>query len=287
MRSSDQRYYDVQRPKRTAEDFTVEIVKALQRARIEGDIEGLDDVLRRSASEYPVVLLACGRTANDFRRSFRRGVGGYHSIAFNNLAPLELLVDERLDGYAAMRLSREQHRNVKDKAEKLYERDRLIDDPQGAIWTQLIHAHNAGHKEEHIDLLLNLRDRGRVLNEQDRAGYQVFPPLTVDELPDNLPSNDAVLPFAARQFVTWQERRESIRWTAWRSGITTSVRMLSAYLDGSSMMAARYCRGDEPSSHEHRRHFQARVDRIEEKCGAKLDEWSAAWGGLTPERMFE
>lgn len=285
MRSSDQRYYHVQRPKRTAEDFTVEIVKALQRARIDGDIKGLDDVLGRSASEYPVVLLACGRTANDFRRSFRRGVGGYHNIPFNNLAPLDLLVDERLDGYAAMRLSREQHANVKDKSEKLYERDRLISDPQGTTWTQLIHAHMAGQREEHIDLLLNLRDRGRVLNEQDRAGYQLVPFPMADELPDNLPSNDAVLPFAARQFVTWQQRKDDIRWEAWRSGITTSVRMLSAYLDGSSMMAARYCRGDEPSTHDHRRHFQARVDRIENEFGLKLDVFAAEWDGRRPEEV--
>jgi len=285
MRSSDQRYYHVQRPKRTTEDFTVEIVKALQRARIEGDIKGLDDVLGRSASEYPVVLLACGRTANDFRRSFRRGVGGYHNIPFNNLAPLDLRVDERLDGYAAMRLSREQHANVKDKSEKLYERDRLISDPQGATWTQLIHAHMAGQREEHIDLLLNLRDRGRVLNELDRAGYQLLPFPMPDELPDNLPSNDAVLPFAARQFVTWQQRKDDIRWEAWRSGITTSVRMLSAYLDGSSMMAARYCREDEPSTHEHRRPFQARVDRIENEFGLKLDVFAAEWDGRRPEEV--
>ncbi len=284
MRSSDQRYYHVQRTKRAGEQYGAHIVAALQLARSEGQTEQLNAVIHDSAVEHPVVLLACGRTATDFRRQFRRGTPGYHCIAANDVAPIDLLRDEKLDGYVAMRLTREQHRAVRDKAEKLYGRDRLLSDPQGAIWKELVSASIAGQREEHIDLLANLRDRGRVLNEQDRQGYQVEPLPKRDELPEDLPTNEAVLPFAAHQFLTWQGRRDAIRWEAWRSGITTPVLMLTAYLDGGSMMEARYCRTGQRDTHEHRRHFQGQVDRIA-GLGSKLAEWAAQWDGFRPEQL--
>ncbi|WP_288484805.1 hypothetical protein [uncultured Novosphingobium sp.] len=195
------------------------------------------------------------------------------------------LLEERLDGYALMRLTREQHRILKSKSEKLYERDRLISDPQGTTWLAIIEAHLAGEREEHIDLLLNLRERGRVLNEQDRAGYQLVPYPTADQLLQDLPANEAVLPFAAAAFRTWQKRKDAIRWEAWRSGITTSLRMLEAHLDGSSMMEARYCRGDEPGEHEHRKHFHARVDLVEQQLGEELGVLAAKWDGSRPEQL--
>ncbi|WP_293984906.1 hypothetical protein [Sphingobium sp.] len=242
----------------------------------------MDAIIRESAAEYPAILLACGRTANDFRRAFRRGAAGYHNISANNLAPMELLRDEALDGYAVMRLTREQTTTVKGKAEKLFARDRLIDDPSGAIWLEVIHAHLAGEREAHLDLLLNLRDRGRVLNAADRAAYQIKPYPTSSELGD-LPSNDAVLPFAARQYLFYRDKTD--RYEQWRSLMTTPVRMLTAYLDNGSMMAARLCRGDEPSGHEHRRHFQARVTRIDVELGAQLEGWAAQWNGKRPEAL--
>jgi len=285
VRSSDQRYFHVQRTKRPTEQYGDQIVHARQTARTTGTTEQLDAVIRESAVEHPVVLLACGRTANDFRRQFRRGTPAYHGVAANDVAPIDLLRDEKLDGYVVMRLTREQHRAVRDKAEKLYGRDRLLSDPQGAIWTQVVHASLAGEREEHIDLLANLRDRGRVLNEQDRQGYQVVPFPTPDELPDDLPANEAVLPFAAHQFLTWQGHKDAIRWEAWRSGMTTPVLMLTAYLEGRSMMEARYCRTGQRDTHEHRRHFQGQVDRIA-GLGSKLDEWAGKWDGRRPEQVL-
>lgn len=283
MKSSDQRYFHVQRTKRDAQDFTREIVIALRDARTAGKLDALDVVIRESAIEYPTILMCCGRTANDFRRSFRRGPAGYHNVTANNLCPVELLRDEALDGYALIRLTREQARTIKDKAEKLYKRDRIIDDLQGAVWVEVMRAHLTGQSEEHLELLLDLRDRGRVANPNDRAGYQLVPYPVPDELPDNLPSNEAVLPFAARQFLFYRDKRS--RYDQWRNLMTTPVRMLTAYLDGASMMEARYCRGDEPGQHEHRKHFQARVDRIENEIGSQLEGWAAQWDGKRPEQL--
>lgn len=284
MRSSDQRYYHVQRTKREVQDFTKAIVIALRDARLEGKIDALDAIVRDSACEYRTILICCGRTANDFRRAFRRGPAGYHNVQANNLAPVDLLRDEALDGYSIIRLTREQARTVKDKAYKLYQRDRIIDDPQGAIWAKVMRATLTGQLEEHMDLLLNLRDRGRILNAADRSDYHLHAFPTPDELPDNLPSNEAVLPYAAKQYLRYIEFQD--RYDQWRKLMTTPVRMLTAYMDGQSMMAARYCRDDEPDSHEHRRHFQARIDRIENEIGAQLEGWAAQWNGERPEELI-
>ncbi|WP_448538519.1 hypothetical protein [Sphingobium yanoikuyae] len=282
MKSSDQRYFHVQRPKRLVQDFTEAIVNALRDARTEGHIDALDAIIRASAREYRTILFCCGRTANDFRRAFRRGPAGYHNVPTNNLAPIDLLRDEALDGYALIRLTREQARTIKDKREKLYERDRIIDDPQGAVWVEVMRATLAGQLEEHLDMLVNLRERGRVVNAADRSDYQLLPYPTKSELPD-LPSNEAVLPFAAMQFLRF--RRSTARYDQWRSLMITPVRMLTAYIDGESMMAARYCRADEPNRHQHRKHFQARVDRIESEIGPQLQGWAAQWDGKRPEQL--
>ncbi len=282
MRSSDKRYYHVQRPKRSAQDYTVDIVKALRDARLTGERGGLEAVIRDSAVEYPAILLACGITANDFRRSFRRGSAGYHNVQANNLADIEALRAERLDGYSVMRLTREQHKSVKDKSEKLRAGDRLISDPQGKLWMEVLVCMLAGQQDDHIDVLEGLRGQGRVMG--DRSGYDIGPSPTPHDLPDDLPSNEAVLPFAARQFLFYRNRTSG-RWDQWRGLMTTPVRMLTAYLDNGSMMVARYCRGDEPSTHEHQRHFMARVERIDVELGDRLASLAAQWNGLRPERL--
>jgi len=282
VRSSDQRYYHVQRTRREVEDFTVEIVRALRDARTEGKLDELDDVIERSACEYTSILLACGRTANDFRQSFRRGAAGFHVVTAAQVVPRELLLEERLDGYSLLRLSREQTRIVKAKSEKLYARDKLFHDPQGAVWAKIMRAMLSGLSEDHLDLLDDIRSDGLVLGN-DRAGYEIVPFPVADQLPDNLPSNDAVLPFAARQFIFYVDKRSG-PYERWRRHMTTPVRMLTAYLDGTSMMAARYCRGDEPGLHEHRSHFQARVDRITDELGHRLDDLAARWDGKRPEQ---
>lgn len=168
LRSSDQRYHDVRRVKRTVPEFNVQIVKALRDARLDSDaLPALNAVIEESAEEFSHVLLACGVTANDFRRNFRHGSAGYHRIPANDLAELGLLQQERLDGYVVFRMTKDQTWNVKQRWAKLRRADRLIHDPQGRHWARILAATLDGRRDEHVGYLCDLRDRGISLVEQN------------------------------------------------------------------------------------------------------------------------
>ena len=173
LRSSDQRYRHVQRTKRDTQAWEVasrDLDFALRAVRTgEGDFSAVEEAIRAGAAEFSHILLACGRTATDFRRNYRRGSPNWHIVNTNAICPVETLQRERLDGYVLMRLSREQTKNVKLRWAKLREQDRLIHDPQGALWAEVMGCHIDGERDEHLDMLLALRERGRGLVDDNQA----------------------------------------------------------------------------------------------------------------------
>lgn len=143
---------------------------ALRAARIgEGDFSAVLDAVRAGAPEFSHILLACGRTATDFRRNYRIGSPNWHIVNANNLCDVETLARERLDGFVLMRLSREQTKNVKLRWTKLRAQDVLIHDPQGIIWGRIVGAHVVGKREKHLGLLEDLRERGVSLVNENSA----------------------------------------------------------------------------------------------------------------------
>ena len=172
MRSSDQRYHAVQRTKRDSrnwEQWSTKLVAALRDARLGGSFEPLEQAIRGGAAEFSHILLACGRTATDFRRNYRVGSPNWHTVWANEICPLDTLATERLDGFAIMRLSREQAKNVKLRWTKLRRQDLLIHDPQGTHWIKAMGCWIDGNRDEHLGTLLDLRDRGVSLVDENTA----------------------------------------------------------------------------------------------------------------------
>ncbi|PNU04601.1 hypothetical protein [Novosphingobium guangzhouense] len=148
MKSSDQRYRQVQRVKRDTSGIQAKqeaIPAAISAVRYDpGQIVVHDGLVRDTASEFTHLLLACGRTASDFRRNFRRGAASWNVVAANDLAPMEDLKAAKLDGFSVLRLSREQVRTVRAKWRKLRDQDFLTHDPQGALWINLMRSNLLG-----------------------------------------------------------------------------------------------------------------------------------------------
>ncbi|KKI21967.1 hypothetical protein [Sphingomonas sp. Ag1] len=164
MRSSDQRYRHVQRKKRETQQWELasrDLAFALRDVRRnEGDFSAVEAAIKAGAAEFNHVLLASGRTATDFRRNFRVGSPNWHIVNANAICPIGLLQRERLDGFVLMRLSREQAKNVKLRWAKLRDQDRLLHDPQGAHWSEIVGCHVDGERDEHLAVLTGLREAG-------------------------------------------------------------------------------------------------------------------------------
>lgn len=164
MKSSDQRYHHVQRQKRDRrewEQVSRDLVRALRDVRTgEGEFAVVEDACRRGAAEFSHILLACGRTNTDFRRNYRVGSPNWHTIAVNQICPVELSRQERLDGFSIMRLSREQTKNVKFRWAKLAAQDVLVHDPQGVLWAEALGCWIDGKRKEHLSFIASLRDSG-------------------------------------------------------------------------------------------------------------------------------
>lgn len=173
MRSSDQRYRQVQRAKRDRKPWELasrKLAIALRAVRAgDGDFSAVEAAIRAGASEFNHVLLACGRTATDFRRNYRVGSPNWHIVNANAICPLSLLQRERLDGFVVMRLSREQAKNVKLRWAKLREQDILIHDPQGTHWAEIVGCLVDGERDEHLAVLTGLRERGASLVRENMA----------------------------------------------------------------------------------------------------------------------
>lgn len=167
MRSSDQRYFHVQRQKRDSrewEQWSKALILALRDVRTgQGDFAAVEAACRGAAAEWSHVLIATGRTANDFRRNFRLGSPNEHRVAVNDLAELSDLRAIGLDGFSALRLSKEQAKNVKLRWAKLHERDSLLHDPQGAHWSAILGMWIDGQRAEHIEALRGLYGAGNRL----------------------------------------------------------------------------------------------------------------------------
>jgi hypothetical protein len=167
VRSSDQRYFHVQRQKRDSrewEQWSKALILALRDVRTgQGDFAAVEAACRGGAAEWSHVLIATGRTANDFRRNFRLGSPNEHRVAVNDLAELSDLRAIGLDGFSVLRLSKEQAKNVKLRWAKLHERDALLHDPQGAHWSAILGMWIDGQRVEHIEALRGLYGAGNRL----------------------------------------------------------------------------------------------------------------------------
>lgn len=173
MRSSDQRYFHVQRQKRDSrewEQWSKALILALRDVRTgQGDFAAVEAACRGGAAEWSHVLIATGRTANDFRRNFRLGSPNEHRVAVNDLAEVSDLQAVGLDGFSVLRLSKEQAKNVKLRWAKLHERDSLLHDPQGAHWSAVLGMWIDGQRAEHIEALRGLYGAGIRLVTQNMA----------------------------------------------------------------------------------------------------------------------
>lgn len=170
MRSSDQRYFQVRRTKREANPH-LEVADALAMAR--EDIKTapvLYTLVRRSAPEFTHVMLACGRTANDFRRNFRRGPARHNVIPAKDIAPHAALLTEKLDGYTCIRLNREQYWNLKTRCGKVKPQDAVVHDPQGQWWSLLCYFMLRGPQADNLGLLTDLRGMAvRLFDPESKA----------------------------------------------------------------------------------------------------------------------
>jgi hypothetical protein len=159
-KSSDQRYFQARRPKRDTshiERWGQSFVTTLRDVRSDtSQFPRLEMLVRESAAEFSQLLLACGRTSHDFRRNFRRGAANWNVIVANDLAAMDDLRRERLDGFSIIRLSREQAQAVKAKWRKLRDQDYLFHDPQGSAWTLLLRSHVLGQRDG-LELVMGLR----------------------------------------------------------------------------------------------------------------------------------
>ena len=163
MKSSDQRYFQVRRPKSQINRY-VELAKALRDARHDPlKVIEVDKLVAASTTDFTHVMLVCGRTAKDFRRNFRRGCAEFNTVTAVQLVPYETLLKAELDGYSLLRLTKEQHWNVKQRWGKLREQDALLHDPQGAFWTRVLRALLDGRHDGHLSILTDIRDKGQRL----------------------------------------------------------------------------------------------------------------------------
>ncbi len=282
MRSSDQRYRQVQRTKRSTEqwqEWSNALVLALREAKLNlATFPAVERAVRGGAPEFGHILLASGRTANDFRRNYRQGSPHWHVLPTNSLCSQAALESEKLDGFTLMRLSREQVKNVKLRWMKLRAGDILIHDPQGALWTKLMAAMLAGSRDEHLGLLCDLRDRGDNLVEQnalmgsegavDRAARQLVK--LVQGFGTDTPEwvedwDEARCAKEARG--AWRRLKEMISLgAAWhnlsepefRVELEKELVVVEAFIDGGNVMAAAH---NPDTSGRHSR-LQPRLDRV-------------------------
>ena len=156
-RSSDQRYFQARRTKRKPNLFP-EIADAISMAKQNPSMAPIVYHLARASSvEFTHIMLACGRTAHDFRRNFRRGSAGHNTIPATDLVPYDDLRPAKLDGYVCFRLTREQYWNVKTRAGKVRIQDAVVHDPQGQWWSLLLHYMLKGPSVEHLGLLIDFQ----------------------------------------------------------------------------------------------------------------------------------
>ena len=281
MRSSDARYFQVRRTKRNV-NLWDELAPVIAAARREGGLNSaLLDLIERSAEEYTHVLLACGRTASDFRRNYRRGCAAHNIVEAREIAPHDALLAERLDGYQALRLTREQHWNVKNRFGKLRAQDQLFHDPQGRVWKELMAGAVAGPSGERVDILTALREEPVELfslndpfdlvellgKEMERRLRGMATP--TDEVPEL--SAIGARNLALREFVAIRKLR-----TYEPDGITTFSRadarkrleehlvVVEAYVEGRNVRAA-YADPDTSGRHCSEARLFARLSRVEDR----------------------
>jgi hypothetical protein len=282
MRSSDQRYYHVRRTKREVNLYP-EVDAAFTAARRDSSaIPELDHLIERSAREFSHVLLACGRTANDFRRSFRRGCARHNIIKASEIAPYEALLPEKLDGFVCLRLSKEQSWNVKERWGKLQPQDCLVHDPQGVIWTRLAHGSIAGPDPERLGILTDLQDRCIRFGEIDTVeglAHVVVKLLQRQlrslanktsehhpELTDTGYRNLAMEKFVAiRKLLTYEPDYMITHSKAdVRKALEECLVCVEAYVEGGNVRAA-YCDPDTSQRHCSEERLHARIARVEDR----------------------
>lgn len=288
MRSSDQRYFHVQRVKRdvtAVSECQAEIVLALRVARQDPSaLENLANLIRASAAEFSHLLLACGRTATDFRRNFRRGPAAHNIIYANDLADMASLQVARLDGFAVIRLSKEQARTVKAKWRKLRDQDHLVHDPQGQVWTALMSASLSGDCSG-LDHLAGLRAGEQLalarLRGDKEAAYAWFRERDLRERA-NVHNPDFIEPdhieLEAMQCFSWALNEYQMEWRkpgAWenpgavRKRIECNLVVAEAFAAGKGFAAA-YGAPDTSGRHCSERRLRQRLQRVDEQFG---DRW--------------
>lgn len=282
MRSSDQRYFQVRRTKREANLYP-EIAALLSDARRVGEVtSALEEAVQLSAQEFTHILLACGRTANDFRRNFRRGCANHNIVTAAEIAPYEALLSERLDGYVCYRLSKEQHWNVRERFGKLRPQDVLIHDPQGGLWTRLIEGRIAGPDLERLGILSDLRERGEALFDLDDAldlstlllkelerrfrSYAAGASDAMPEFTDVGLRNAAVREYVKiKRLLTWEPDYETMFSKAdVRERLEQCLVVVEAYVDGGDVRAALF---DPDTSKRHcsEARLFARLSHVEDR----------------------
>ncbi|WP_454883985.1 hypothetical protein [Sphingomonas oryzagri] len=299
MKTSDARYRHVQRTKRDPFDY-VDLVKAMRVARLDPrELEPLEQAVRDSTREFTHVLLATGQTANDFRRNFRVGANGVNILRANDLVAHDALQAEKLDGYVVMRISREQHKNLKLRWAKLRNQDRLYHDPQGTLWMSLMRGWaKAIGEDEILRELIHLRDSGVQLTRADEDDHQKRLERASKELVrfavsqafiDDMDWDEAKIHkegrdsfFGARVvFREGAERYVSV--DEWRKRIEERLVVSEAYVDGECVKAA-WANPDTSKRHSTTAQLQARFDRIDKLYG---DQWRAERAAIREARKVK
>jgi hypothetical protein len=283
VRSSDARYFQVRRTKREV-NLWDELGPAIAAAKRDGDMNpALSDMLERSAEEYTHVLLACGRTAHDFRRNFRRGCAAHNVVEAREIAPVDILLRVQLDGFKMLRLTREQHWNVKERMGKVRAQDALVHDPQGRVWKELIAASIAGASVDNIDIFdsliehrVKLVDWNSPFDQVDmlvkemerrlRAGASR--PVT-EENPEWSPIKAANI--ALRAYVAIKKLRgyepdgiHTFSRADVRKELEAQLVIVEAYVEGRNVRVA-YCDPDTSGRHCSEARLFARLSRVEDR----------------------
>lgn len=282
MRSSDQRYFQVRRTKREV-NLWDELGPAIAGAKRDGEMNpALSALLERSAEEYTHVLLACGRTASDFRRNYRRGCARHNIIEAREIAPLDSLLEARLDGYHVLRLTREQHWNVRNRFGKLRPQDQLVHDPQGRIWKGLIASSIAGPSADRIDTLGDLRgqrvslfslnnpfDLVELLRKEMERRLRGMATRVDEKYPELSPIKSRNL--ALRRYVKIKKLRgyepdgiETFSRADVRKRLEEHLVVVEAYVEGRDVRAA-YCDPDTSQRHCSEARLFARLSRVEDR----------------------
>ena len=282
MKSSDQRYFQVRRTKREA-NLHPEIGLALTKARSDpSGVDHLNQLIEQSAHEFSHILLACGRTATDFRRNYRRGSASHNIVEANKIAPHSALQPAKLDGFVCLRLSKEQTWNVKGRFGKLRPQDVLIHDPQGTIWKGLVAASLAGSRDRHVELLADLRQRPKTLIDWEDATDVSH--LLVKELERQLRGlahrEDEDFPqlgeigarnLALRKYVKVKKLLtgepdyiSTFTSVDVRVALEKCLVCVEAYVDGGNVRAA-YCDPDTSQRHCSAARLTARISRVEDR----------------------